>query len=315
MESRVTRPPAPSASVFYNPEDDPFFDPPPRREPQLQQPMMVSFSISKKALRDDFKRCPELVAELEQFTFKRYLTYVGGSFIFDPKDRWDGPNPPSHAPPENIKLCLIGAQPPSLEYFPNFVKVLHPGGVSGMCRTITTSSQEAEETPNADADEHARPAYRIEGPPLCRRKLETAYLYTSHTFHAMAVSVTPCKSADGTATGGGWEILHKGDCLSFEQYYDEAEEKVFRMWKEYRKQHDPDEPILGLTLEDGKQLNDGIDRNLRLADYKVPVDVFLDVDDQDGIEDPCDFKKEVTDVRRFVATHPEYFFFHWERLA
>ncbi|KIO29890.1 hypothetical protein M407DRAFT_226026 [Tulasnella calospora MUT 4182] len=288
-----------SGDPFANPEyRGSELDPPLLwHEEQLKPSMVVSFGISKKALVDDFKRWPELASELEQFNFKRYLGMVIFSDVFDPKHRWLSPQPPPEAPPESTQLYLIGSKPPSPEYFPNFIKEMYPSEASSLCRAISTSLQVEATT------EEALPPYQIEGPPLRCRKLKTAYLYTSDTFKVRTRSVAPCESAEGTA--GGWSIFHNGVSSLLDRHFQDAEDRVFRLRAEYKMQHNPEEPMPGRTLEGGKQLLDGIEERLRLAEYDVPVEVSLNIDVEEEIEDPCQFKKEVTAVRRTLYKYHE----------
>ncbi|KAG9048932.1 hypothetical protein FS837_011669 [Tulasnella sp. UAMH 9824] len=96
-----------------------------------------------------------------------------------------------------------------------------------------------------------------------------------------------------------WMIMDEDEKERFEEFFIEDQGRIEELEKEYHRQH-PDEPEVWYTLEDGKLLLDGIDINLGLAYYSVPVDAFLDLDDQDKIEDPCDFEAEVSAVRRHV---------------
>ncbi|KAG9048930.1 hypothetical protein FS837_011667 [Tulasnella sp. UAMH 9824] len=259
--------------------------------------MVVSFGISKKALIDDFKQWPELASELEQLSFKRYLGMVACSSVFDPKDRWLSPQPPPEAPPESTQLYLIGSQPPSIDYFPNFLKEMYPSEAAGLCRAISTAPR-AEPT----ADE-ARQPYQLTGPPLICRKLETGYLYTTTTVNVRAKSVTPYKSADGTTKG--WRIVHNGISSICDDRFKDVEDKLWQLWAEYKRQHNSKEPMPGYELEGGKFFLNGIEHQLRLAEYDVPVEVSLDIDVDEELEDPCDFKKEVTAVRRTLYKYRE----------
>ncbi|KAG8923457.1 hypothetical protein FRC01_012741 [Tulasnella sp. 417] len=263
------------------------------RTKQLKESMVVSFGISKKVLVDDFKQWPELAAEIENFDFKRYLGMVAWSSVFDPNGRWFGPQPPPEAPPENAHLYLIGPEPPQPEYFPNFIKEMYPSKASSMCRAISTAPQR-----KATAEE-ARPPYQIEGPPLRFRNLETAYLYNSNIFNVRAKSVTPYKAAEGAVEG--WAIRYDGKSSKRDKYFKEAEDTLYWLRAEYKMEHNIEEPLPGYTLEGGKMLWYGIEARLRLAAYEAPVEVSLDIDTEEDIGDPCDFKKEITAVRRPVV--------------
>lgn len=275
----------------FDPPFSSFLEPRPKRNAQLDHLMVVSFGISKKALIDDFEQWPELASELEKFSFKRYLGMVNWSCVFDPKDRWLSPQPPPEAPPETTQIYLIGSQPPSLEYFPKFIKEMYPNEAAGLCRAISTAP------PTEAMAEGARPPYQIKGPPLLHRKLETGYLYTTDSVGVRTKSVTPYKSAEGTAKG--WRIYTEvsSNC---DDRFEEAEDKLWKLRADYKVQHNPEEPMPFYTLEGGKLLAYGIEHQLRLADYDVPVEVSLDIDVDEEIEDPCDFKKEMIGVRRFV---------------
>ncbi|KAG8913691.1 hypothetical protein FRC00_001822 [Tulasnella sp. 408] len=260
---------------------------------RFQRRMLIAFNISVEGLRQEFAEWPEFVAKVELMELKRYYAYIYASSIYDPLGVWNGPDRPPGIPPERLRVALIGPDRPRLAYFNKAADSLHTDERRNMCHLIRVVSGK-DDSATTQQLQHREPL-RVQGPPLKRCKLNSAYVYTSKKLEIIGGSLNP--SSRGPEQR--WMIMDEDENERFEDSFIEDQGRIEDLEKEYHRQH-PDEPEVWYTLEDGKLLLDGIDIDLGLAHYSVPVDAFLDLDDQDTIEDPCDFEAEVSAIRRQV---------------
>ncbi|KIO29888.1 hypothetical protein M407DRAFT_5909 [Tulasnella calospora MUT 4182] len=269
-------------------EDQPL--PPLRFQPR----MLIAFTVSVEAIRQEFANWPEFVAKVELMKFKRYYAYVYFSTIYDPLDVWDGPDRPAGIPPERLRVALIGPDRPRLAYFNKAADSLPPDERRDMCHLIGFASDK-ETSAMIEQNQHREPL-RVQGPQFNRCKFNSAYIYTSKKLEIIGSRLNP--SSRGPEQR--WMIMDEDENERLGESFIEDQGRVEHLQKEYHQQH-LDEPQVWYTLEDGKLLLDGIDIDLGLARYSVPVDAFLDLDDQDVLEDPCDFEAEVSAIRRQVG--------------
>ncbi|KAG9048931.1 hypothetical protein FS837_011668 [Tulasnella sp. UAMH 9824] len=281
---------SPSEPSEFNDTEEPLPLPPLR----FQSGMLISFTISVEVLRQDFAEWPEVVAKFERMKFKRYYAYVYYSAAYDPLGVWGGPDRPSGVPPERVRIAMIGPTRPGSAYFNKAANSLHPGEKSNMCHLIDFSPR--IESPAMIEQDQSRNPLRVRGPRFNRCKFSSAYIYTSKKLEIIGTCLYPSLRGSEHC----W-VLDEDEDSRLERSFMEGQGKIDTLQKQYNKQH-PEEPPVGYTLEDGKLLLDGIDINIGLADYTVPVEAFLDLDDQDKIEDPCDFEAEVSAIRRQVGS-------------
>ncbi|KAG8913692.1 hypothetical protein FRC00_001823 [Tulasnella sp. 408] len=274
---------------------DPFsheYQPPPPL--RFQPRMLIAFNISVEGLRQEFAEWPEFVAKVERMEFKRYYAYVYASSVYDPLGVWSGPDRPPGIPAERLLVALIGPERPRLAYFNKAADSLHPDERRDMCHLIGSTS--GRDNSAIIQQGQRREALRIQGPQFNRCKFNSAYIYTSKKLEI----VGGCLKPSSRGPEQRWVIMDEDENERLEESFFEDQGRIEDLQKEYHRQH-PNEPKVWYTLEDGKLLLDGIDINLGLAHYSVPVDALLDLDDQDTIEDPCDFEAEVSAIRRQVG--------------
>ncbi|KAG8923458.1 hypothetical protein FRC01_012742 [Tulasnella sp. 417] len=273
---------------LLNPADQPL--PPLRFRPG----MLIAFTISVEALRHEFAEWPEFVAKVELMKFKRYYAYVYVSSIYDPLGVWDGPDRPPGIPAERLRVALIGPDRPTLSYFNKAADTLHPSKRRDMCHLLGFASNKG--TSAMIEPSQGREPLRVQGPQFNRCKFNSAYIYTSRKLEIIGA----CLKHSSRGPEQSWMILNEDEKERLYESVFEDQGMIETLEKEYHKQH-PDEPQVWYTVEDGKLLLNGIDINIGLAHYSVPVEAFLDLDDQDMIEDPCDFEAEVSAIRRQVG--------------
>lgn len=251
--------------------------------------MLVTLTISVRGLKHEFALFPEILAEIDQMEFKRYHAYIYVSTIYDPLGLWRGPDQPTLPPPERTRIALIGSFPPGPDYFDRATKSLSPGGMADMCHPIALTTE-----PGARHEqEQARKPIQVRGPTLSRCKFDSVYVYTSKKIEVTSVSLNPSTRGSGIS----WTVLDKEEDRRLARSLMEDGAKTEHFRREYEQKH-PEEPPVAHTIEDGKLLLDGIESSALLAQYSMPVEIFLDLDDQDTIEDPCDFHREVIRVRK-----------------
>lgn len=286
MASRMA--PSDFSPSDISPSNDEYQPLPP---PLFQQRMLIAFNISIEGLRREFVAWPDFVAKVELMKFKRYYAYVYASSIYDPLGVWDGPDRPPGRPAERLRVALIGPDRPRLTYFNKAADSLQPDERRDMCHLIGFTS--GEETSARVKQPQGREPLRVQGPQFNRCKFGSAYLYTSKKLEIIGA----CLTHSSRGPDQRWMILDEDENKRLGRTFIEDQGRIEQLQKEYHRQHS-DEPKVWYTKEDGKLLLDGIDINIGLAHYSVPVEAFLDLDDQDIIEDPCDFEAEVSAIRR-----------------
>ncbi|KAG8913690.1 hypothetical protein FRC00_001821 [Tulasnella sp. 408] len=255
--------------------------------------MLIAFTISMEGLRREFIAWPEFLAKVELMKFKRYYAYVYTSSIYDPLGVWDGPDRPPGRPAERLRVALIGPDRPRLAYFNKAADSLQPEERRDMCHLVGFVS--GEETSSRIEQRQGREPLRIQGPQFNRCKFSSAYVYTSKKLEIIGA----CLTHSSRGLDQRWTILDEDENKRLRKSFIEDQGRIEKLQKDYNRQH-PDEPEVFYKLEDGRLLLDGIDINLGLAHYSVPVEAYLDLDDQDTIENPCDFEEEVSAIRRQV---------------
>lgn len=255
--------------------------------------MLIAFSISVEGLRQEFAEWPEFVAKVERMKFKRYYAYVYASSVYDPLGVWGGLDRPPGIPAERLLVALIGPDRPRLAYFNKAADSLHPDERRNMCHLIGCTS--GQDNSAITQQSQSREPLLIQGPQFNRCKFNSAYIYTSKKLEIIGGCLKPSSRGPEQC----WVLMDEDENERLEESFFEDQGRIEDLQKEYHRRH-PNEPKLWYTLEDGKLLLDGIDINLGLAHYSIPVDALLDLDDQDTIEDPCDFEAEVSAIRRQV---------------
>ncbi|KAG8923459.1 hypothetical protein FRC01_012743 [Tulasnella sp. 417] len=262
---------------------------------RFQRGMLISFTISMDVLRQDFGQWPEVIAQFERMKFKRYHAYVYNSAVDNSRGIWNYPNRPPGAPAERVQIAMIGPDHPSPAYFNKAADSLHPDEKSNMCHLLDFSPR--MEPPDMTEQDQSREPLRVRGPQSNRCKFSSAYIYTSKKLEIRGT----CPHPSSRGSEQLW-ILDEDEHSRLEASFMEGQGRIDTLQEQYNEQH-PKEPPVGFTLEDGRLLLDGIDIDISLANYIVPVEAFLDFDDQDKVEDPCDFQEEVSTIRRALYEH------------
>ncbi|KAG9048933.1 hypothetical protein FS837_011670 [Tulasnella sp. UAMH 9824] len=262
--------------------------PPP--QPQLKPRMLVTFTISLATIQSEWPDWPEFIAEVEHMKFKRYHAYVYMSSIHDPFNLWKAQNRPPNPPPEKVRLALIGPAPPKPDYYLAKIgfqdpvvagELYHPVGFKVKTRL-----------PVREERKESREPLKVNGPEFRQCNVEPAYLYTGRRHEVIGISTSP--SARGTENR--WMIATNAEDDRLGQSFLEDEIKLRKLANDWDRDN-PEDFDAKYTRDGETPLSDGINPNIELDSYRVPVEFSMDMDSQDQLEDPCDFVKEVTAVR------------------
>ncbi|KIO29887.1 hypothetical protein M407DRAFT_20954 [Tulasnella calospora MUT 4182] len=268
---------------------------PPPPEPQLESRMLVTFTISAPTIQREWAEWPEFVAKVEHMKFKRYHAYVYRSSIYDPIGLWKAPNRPPNAPPEKVRLALIGPAPPKPEYYSGKIGFQDPKVSSELYHPVALKVKRW--FPVWTQRKGSREPIKVDGPEFRRCNVEPAYLYTGRRVEVIGIFASPSSREPENR----WTIASNEEDDRLGRSFLEDEIKLRKLAKDWDRDY-PNEPPAGYTMEYTKAgettMLDGINANIELASYCVPVEFSFDMDNQDKVEDPCDFVKEVTTIRK-----------------
>ncbi|KAG9018103.1 hypothetical protein FRB90_012254 [Tulasnella sp. 427] len=276
-------------------DEDPISISVPPPLPQLDARMLVTFQISTTALQREWQDWPDFVEQVKRMKFKRYHAYVYLSEVYDPLGLWNSEsNRPLNPPLEKVRLALIGTTPPPEEFFNANTISMDPSAAAEMCHPIGLRCTGSARREESALDEQPRTPLRVNGPELTRCKFDSAYVYTGTRFEVIGTSLSSKPSPDGLTKR--WMIANFKEDDRLGKSFLEDDIRLRKLAKDYYE-----EELLPptFTVEHDIEMIDGIDVKLDFADYyAVPAEISLDLDVEEGIQDPCDFWEEVVSIRR-----------------